>query len=584
MLFDYNEILVKKVMNKDYIVLNIRNTVNEAIKLMLKNNIQDVFIEDLNHNVKGVITLSDVANIYDEINQEILLKKYIRTNMISVDKNKTLYQCRSIMIENNIGRLPVLEKGNLIGVIRQAEIRDYFYMDLERISKTLNHIVESIHEALCLIDTKGKVIIWNKNAAELYDIPQKDIVGKSIKDFFPDSINSKVLESKERITNVYHSPKKNYKVIINALPIYINGKFEGVLTTDRDVTEVTSLSKKLEKANSNLKFLEGEFKKLKNNYFDNIIGRSTKIIEKIKIAKQVSKSDISVLISGESGTGKELFAKNIHDYSGAKGSFIPVNCSAIPNELFESEFFGYDEGAFTGANKKGKVGFFELANNGTLFLDEIAELPLYMQAKLLRVLQDNTFTRVGGTEVINSKVRIISATNANLAEMVDEGKFRKDLFYRLNVIEIKLPPLRERENDIVLLTYHFLNELAEKNNRDVPKISPEVLDIFKKYNWNGNIRELRNVVEHTLVLCTDNVINKDRLPSHILKFVKEKEHDFIKTESTFDLNKSISNLEKKIIIEALKNTKGNKAKAAKLLNIPRSTLHYKLDSYEIVNF
>ncbi|NBI07160.1 sigma-54 dependent transcriptional regulator PrdR [Senegalia massiliensis] len=584
MLFDYNEILVKKVMNKDYIVLNIRNTVNEAIKLMLKNNIQDVFIEDLNHNVKGVITLSDVANIYDEINQEILLKKYIRTNMISVDKNKTLYQCRSIMIENNIGRLPVLEKGNLIGVIRQAEIRDYFYMDLERISKTLNHIVESIHEALCLIDTKGKVIIWNKNAAELYDIPQKDIVGKNIKDFFPDSINSKVLESKERITNVYHSPKKNYKVIINALPIYINGKFEGVLTTDRDVTEVTSLSKKLEKANSNLKFLEGEFKKLKNNYFDNIIGRSTKIIEKIKIAKQVSKSDISVLISGESGTGKELFAKNIHDYSGGKGSFIPVNCSAIPNELFESEFFGYDEGAFTGANKKGKVGFFELANNGTLFLDEIAELPLYMQAKLLRVLQDNTFTRVGGTEVINSKVRIISATNANLAEMVDEGKFRKDLFYRLNVIEIKLPPLRERENDIVLLTYHFLNELAEKNNRDVPKISPEVLDIFKKYNWNGNIRELRNVVEHTLVLCTDNVINKDRLPSHILKFVKEKEHDFIKTESTFDLNKSISNLEKKIIIEALKNTKGNKAKAAKLLNIPRSTLHYKLDSYEIVNF
>lgn len=584
MLFDYNEILVKKVMNKDYIVLNIRNTVNEAIKLMLKNNIQDVFIEDLNHNVKGVITLSDVANIYDEINQEILLKKYIRTNMISVDKNKTLYQCRSIMIENNIGRLPVLEKGNLIGVIRQAEIRDYFYMDLERISKTLNHIVESIHEALCLIDTKGKVIIWNKNAAELYDIPQKDIVGKNIKDFFPDSINSKVLESKERITNVYHSPKKNYKVIINALPIYINGKFEGVLTTDRDVTEVTSLSKKLEKANSNLKFLEGEFKKLKNNYFDNIIGRSTKIIEKIKIAKQVSKSDISVLISGESGTGKELFAKNIHDYSGGKGSFIPVNCSAIPNELFESEFFGYDEGAFTGANKKGKVGFFELANNGTLFLDEIAELPLYMQAKLLRVLQDNTFTRVGGTEVINSKVRIISATNANLAEMVDEGKFRKDLFYRLNVIEIKLPPLRERENDIVLLTYHFLNELAEKNNRDVPKISPEVLDIFKKYNWNGNIRELRNVVEHTLVLCTDNVINKDTLPSHILKFVKEKEHDFIKTESTFDLNKSISNLEKKIIIEALKNTKGNKAKAAKLLNIPRSTLHYKLDSYEIVNF
>ncbi|MGO1370215.1 MAG: sigma 54-interacting transcriptional regulator, partial [Senegalia sp. (in: firmicutes)] len=271
-----------------------------------------------------------------------------------------------------------------------------------------------------------------------------------------------------------------------------------------------------------------------------------------------------------------------HDYSGVSGLFIPVNCSAIPNELFESEFFGYDEGAFTGASKKGKMGFFELANNGTLFLDEIGELPLFMQAKLLRVLQDNKFSRVGGEKLINTNVRIISATNKSLVDMVDKGNFREDLFYRLNVIEIELPPLRERKNDVVLLIHYFLKELAEKNNKKIPKISSNVLEILKKYNWKGNIRELKNTVEYLLVLSANDVIYENMLPHHILDEVgdykKNIKDDIIKS---FDLNKSIEELEKKLINEALNESQGNKAKASKLLKIPRSTLHYKINNYGI---
>ncbi|MGO1369444.1 sigma-54 dependent transcriptional regulator PrdR [Senegalia sp. (in: firmicutes)] len=582
MFFDYNEILVKDVLDKKFIILNENDSLNEAIESMLKKNIQEVFIKDKRKKIQGVITLSDISLIYQNISDNIILNKFLVKKFIYVSKNETLSKCRSIMIKNKIGRLPVIENDKIIGVIRAEEIRDYFYMNLEKMGQTLHHIVNNIHEALCLIDTKGKVMIWNKNAEDLYDIAKEEIIGKNIKDFFPDSINSKVLETRKEMTNTYHTPKKNYRVVVNALPIFIKGEFEGVLTTDRNITEVTSLSDELKKANNTLKFLESEYKRLKSDDFGNVIGRSPKIIEKIKIAKQVAKTHISVLVSGESGTGKEVFAKNIHDYSGVSGLFIPVNCSAIPNELFESEFFGYDEGAFTGASKKGKMGFFELANNGTLFLDEIGELPLFMQAKLLRVLQDNKFSRVGGEKLINTNVRIISATNKSLVDMVDKGNFREDLFYRLNVIEIELPPLRERKNDVVLLIHYFLKELAEKNNKKIPKISSNVLEILKKYNWKGNIRELKNTVEYLLVLSANDVIYENMLPHHILDEVgdykKNIKDDIIKS---FDLNKSIEELEKKLINEALNESQGNKAKASKLLKIPRSTLHYKINNYGI---
>ncbi|MBS4536337.1 sigma 54-interacting transcriptional regulator [Clostridium sp. D2Q-14] len=589
MLFEFQEVLVKDVMDSKYITLKEDHTLKEAINLMLENNIQEIFIENRNNKIQGVVTLADISNVYDDLSKDILLKRFIVNNLITISKDNRLLECRDIMMENEIGRLPVMEDDKLIGVIRVEQIRDHFYMNLERISIMLHHIVENIHEALCLIDKNGKVLIWNKNAEKLYDVSQEEIIGENIRDFFPDAINSKVLETKKIMNNICHSPKADYRVIINALPIFINDKFEGVLTTDRDITEVTNLLNELEKANDTLKFLEDEVKKFKSDNFGNIIGKSPKLMEKIKVARQVAKTEVSVLVTGESGTGKEVFARAIHDHSGVKGLFVPVNCSAIPSELFESEFFGYDQGAFTGANRKGKIGFFELANNGTLFLDEIGDLPMFMQAKLLRVLQDNKFTRVGGEKFINTNVRIISATNKNLLDMVKKGTFREDLFYRLNVIEIELPPLRKRRKDIILLVYNFLKELSKKNGKKIPEISPEVLDILKKYSWKGNIRELKNTIEHLLVLSNDDIIHEDMLPKHILEEVEKdikSDEDIIedseeKIKQSFDLNKYLSNLEMKLISKALNKSSGNKAKAAKLLKIPRSTLHYKINQYDI---
>ncbi len=299
------------------------------------------------------------------------------------------------------------------------------------------------------------------------------------------------------------------------------------------------------------------------------------------MSKQIAQTNAAVLITGESGTGKEVFARAIHEYSGVEGYFVPVNSSAIPTELFESEFFGYEEGAFTGAKKGGKIDLFELASNGTIFLDEIGDLPLSMQAKLLRVLQEKRIQRVGGEKLIDINARIISATNRDLEKMVEEGKFREDLYYRLNVINIDIPPLRKRKEDIVLLFRHFLEDVCNENDMEVPKVDNKVIDILTRYDWEGNARELKNVVEHMTFLNRNNTITVDLIPSNI----KEKllEGNMMRDRSTnfLDLNKSLEELEISLIKKALEVTDGNKSKAATLLNIPRTTLHSKLNNYNI---
>ncbi|WP_051531395.1 sigma 54-interacting transcriptional regulator [Clostridiisalibacter paucivorans] len=334
----------------------------------------------------------------------------------------------------------------------------------------------------------------------------------------------------------------------------------------------------LQKANDTVEFLQREVNKYS---FGGVIGKSKIIQQKIEMSKQVARTNASILIVGESGTGKEVFARAIHDYSGAKGYFVPVNCSAIPAELFESEFFGYEEGAFTGAKKGGKMGLFELSNDGTIFLDEIGDLPLFMQAKLLRVLQNKEIKKVGGEKNIKLNLRVISATNKNLQEMVEKGEFREDLYYRINVIEIKLPPLRDRKEDIILLFKYFLKNICKENKRQVPKIDSEVADMLIKYDWYGNARELKNTVEHIVALNRDDVITSDLIPRHIRHKVSS-ENGIEKIYTTdLGLNESVEKFEISLIKKALEISNGNKLKAANLLNIPRTTLHSKINRYNI---
>ncbi len=571
--------IVEDVMSKKYITVYENEKLSCALENMLKKNLKDIFILDDEEKLKGLISLTDISRIkVKKLEEDLPIKEYMIKNLIPVEKTTSLLECRNTMIKNEIGRLPVVENGYLMGVIRVEEIRDYFYMKMEEVGEKLNHIINNIHEAVCVVDKEGMVIIWNKNSEKLYDVLAKDILGEKLQDFFPEAALLMVLNTKKPLDDIYHSPRKDSEVVVSAHPIFIDGEFVGAVSTDRDVTQVKKLSYQLEKATSTLAFLESEVKKFSSDNFGNIIGKSHKLIKTIEIARQVAKTNASILILGESGTGKEVFSRAIHNYSGREGLFVPVNCSAIPNELFESEFFGYEGGAFTGASRKGRMGIFELAQNGTVFLDEIADLPMHMQAKLLRVLQEREIRRVGGEKTVGINVRIISATNKDLKEMVEKEAFREDLYYRLNVVEIKLPPLRERQADVVLLIHYFLKEMCEKNNKPIPEVEKEVIDILQSYEWKGNIRELKNTIEHLVVLFKDNVIDRDLIPNYILERTKKTVE---KEETVLDLNKAILKVEIDTIENALKISRGNKAKAAKLLNIPRSTLYYKMDTYNI---
>ncbi len=322
------------------------------------------------------------------------------------------------------------------------------------------------------------------------------------------------------------------------------------------------------------RFLHEQLERVGHDRDTDVIGQSDAIRNVTKLAEQVAPSQASILIQGESGTGKEAIASLIHKIGPrADQPFIKVSCAALPETLLESELFGYEKGAFTGAVSQ-KEGRFELADEGTLFLDEIGEITPALQVKLLRVLQEGEFERVGGTKVLKCNVRIISATNINLTTAIKQKRFREDLYYRLNVITIDIPPLRERKEDIPLLVSHFLKIYQEKNNKAIDGIAEDVLDILTDYTWPGNVRELKNVIERAVVLTQGRVISQDDLPENIFKNRSEDR------KLTIPFGMPLREIEKKLIIETLKRTKGDKEIAANLLGITPRTIYRKMNSLE----
>ncbi|MBN2426611.1 MAG: sigma 54-interacting transcriptional regulator, partial [Calditrichaceae bacterium] len=309
--------------------------------------------------------------------------------------------------------------------------------------------------------------------------------------------------------------------------------------------------------------------------FTNIVGTSHEMREVYAMVDQVSKANTTVLIRGESGTGKELIAQAIH-YNSRRSdkSYIRVNCAAIPENLIESEFFGYEKGAFTGAVAQ-KKGRFELADGGTIFLDEIGDLSPMTQVKLLRVLQEQEFERIGGTETIKVDVRIIAATNADLEKLITQGRFREDLFYRLNVFSIFMPPLRERKSDLLLLADHFMIKYGRSHGKVIKRISTPAIDMLMRYHWPGNVRELENCIERAVLLCEDNVIHSYHLPPTLQT---AESSDTLQRES---LEQAVSTYEKELIQEALKSARGNRAKAARLLDTTERIIGYKINKYQI---
>ena len=439
-------------------------------------------------------------------------------------------------------------------------------------------IVENAFEWLVVVDREGRIIYINHNYCEFLEVNREETIGRHVTEVIENTRMHIVAQTgKEELADLQFI-KGNY-MIANRVPIIKNGEVIAAFGTVffRDTQEwmkmdshvkslLTRMQPYIQKIDSGVKYT-----------LDDILGESKQIINLKEKVKMVSNSDISILVRGESGTGKELFAHSIHQLSSrSQKPFIKVNCGAIPENLLESELFGYEEGAFTGAKKGGKKGKFQLADGGTLFLDEIGDMPLSMQVKLLRALQDGEIELIGSTKSISVDVRIIAATNRPLEHMIEEKRFREDLFYRINVVPFSVPPLRERAEDLTLLIHYFIDKVTNRLGKRIAGIESDVMEILKSYSWPGNIRELENVIEAAVHLTKGEKITLDSLPDYlqtqtaIYRFNNKKLKDIV--EET----------EQWVLKQSLERNKDDKVLVGRELGISRSTLYEKLNKYGLL--
>lgn len=570
---------VKDIMSLDFLQVSPDQTLGEVVELMIANNRSEVLVTVDDVQLVGILTLTDISRAVEKDGDWATKRvdDFAVKQILTSQPEDLASTANQLMRSKKIGVLPVVREKRVLGVVRILDILDKICGRIEDESFSLFLILDNLSEAVCVVNVNGIVVKWSKKSAKLYGVTSQEIVGQKLEDFFPNALLLKVLEEKTPIENIFHTPREGAHVVISAIPLFINGEFVGAVSTDRDVTEVTKLSEELRETKDRLELLQEEVNKISDDRFSfggTLLGKSEILRQRIERAQRVAPTTSNVLITGESGTGKEVFARAIHQASGRQGHFVAVNCSAIPENLFESEMFGYVGGAFTDALKKGKAGKFVLANGGTLFLDEIGDMPLYMQAKILRVIQERQIVPVGGETPLDIDVRIISATHRDLSKMLHEQSFREDLYYRLNVVGIELPSLRERKEDIPLLLNRFIQDFCQENNFTVPKLLPEVMTILIDYNWVGNIRELKNTVEHLIVFSKNGQITMESIPENILKVAAPK-----KDRTVYDLQQITEKVEVETIEQVMKLVDNNKSQAAKLLNIPRSTLYYKIKYY-----
>lgn len=482
---------------------------------------------------------------------------------------------------------PIICNGKISGAV--SIFQDI--SEIEKISKELDlfktmknwldTIIDSSFDGLWICDHEGKVIRINKASERINQVKAEEVVGKNMRElitegFFDKSVTLEVLRRKTAVTMIQQI-KGDKRILVTGNPIFNEkGEIAFVVTNDRDITELDNLRGQLQEAQALAKGYISKLSELEMKGIDlsNIIFRSEGMEIIIQMALRVAPVDTTVLLLGESGVGKGMIAKLIHKHSDRNtGPFIRIDCAGIPDSLVESELFGYEKGAFTGAKTEGKPGFFELANKGTLFLDEVGEIPLATQSKLLRFLEDHEIIRVGGTEPKEIDVRIIAATNKNIDEMVTSKTFRKDLYYRLNVVPIHIPALRERRDDILPLIYYFL----EKFNRDRKKnksLSPETVDNLCKYNFPGNIRELANLIERLVVVSKNDQIQITDLPNAITSFAAETISYPLLSED-IPLKDALERYEISIIERTLKKY-GSQREAAKALRVDQGTISRKL--------
>ncbi len=446
--------------------------------------------------------------------------------------------------------------------------------------QALQLIFEEIHAGACVTDAEGIITHFNEPYGRFLGVDAKEQIGKHITEVVENTRMHIVAQTGKAETNASQSIQGE-NMLVQRIPIKENGKVIAVFgqVTFKNIKEVGRLAEKLSELESRVRLYQKQLNSLRSTRysFDSIIGESNALTRLKKEALQAAATNLSVLISGESGTGKELFAQSIHNASSRKlQPFIQLNCAAIPKDLLEAELFGYEKGAFTGANPSGKPGKFELADTGSLFLDEIGDLPLEMQPKLLRALEEKEFERVGGNTVIHSDFRLIAASNQDLEGMVKRGEFRADLFYRLNVVPLHIPPLRERAEDVVCLARHLLRQIAGETVQPPVDFDPSAEALLKQHTWPGNVRELNNVIERTMATFEGESITAADLPFYLNRSKETRGS----VQSSL-LKEVVAKAEKKAIQDALRMTEYNKVLTAELLGIHRTLLYKKIKKYNI---
>jgi len=514
------------------------------------------------------------------------LDKVLHSGVPEINQKQELDN--AIVVTN---RMPVINSsGELIGAV--AVFRDITEIkclaeeitNLREIQSLLYAVIESTQDAISVVDEHGNGILINPAYTKLTGFSEKAVIGRPATTDIAEgeSVHLHVLMTKKPIVNatLKVGPMKR-PVVVNGAPIMVDGELKGSVAVIRDVSEVMQLTEELENLKSVVKGFEPKYT------FSDIVTNSPLMLQAVEQAQRVSSTPVTVLLRGESGTGKELFAHAIHNASSRHNKpFVRVNCAALPRNLLESELFGYVDGAFTGARRGGKKGLFHEADGGTLFFDEIGAMDVSVQASLLRVLQEKEVVRIGESTPTPVDVRVIAATNAPLEQMVASGKFREDLYYRLSVIPIFVPPLRQRPEDIEVLCDHLLRRLSQSYGRSVESVDDGVLRVFESYRWPGNVRELENVLSRAIINMKyrDRTIRIEHLPPLGWGTGRPLEGmgDGL-IEDTETLQSAVQKAETRAIRRALEHTSYNRTEAAKVLGISIRTLYYKMQKYDFAD-
>ena len=452
-------------------------------------------------------------------------------------------------------------------------------------ANVLIKLLESSYDGIWITDHVGKILFANSANAKLLGVPRSELENKTTQELqdegvFQTSAILEALQTRQQVSKVCNNPRTCLTVLATATPVFNEaGDIQYIFNNVRDITALNEMRESLQDKDEIIRQQNGQLETMRLRLgVGTIIANSKAFTQVVELARRAATFDgATVLILGESGTGKEVISELIVNTSPRKDKpYLQINCGAIPENLIESELFGYEKGAFTGADAKGRKGLFEAANGGTVFLDEIGDLPLHMQVKLLRVLQQKRIVRVGGTETVNLDVRIFAATNNDLKQMVKEGRFREDLYYRLNVVPIEIPPLRDRKEDILPLVNHFLT-VANRKYHTNKSIYSDTIDVLESYSWPGNVRELENLTENLVITTPGDIIRRENL-SERLKFSTE-DHGFTEDTEVITLKETVERAEYMAIQKAIRQC-GSIRKAAVALGVDPSTIVRKQQNYQ----